>query len=458
MSTTTEAPRIEVEEPLAPPAPTNGHLHPQNGQHHDDEVGDPPEVPRWRLRALFPVAALAAAILAGLFILGWIPRARRVSAIEQESQRLTKLLPKVLVVQPRQSAAITTALLPGDIRALEETMLYPQTTGYVKRWLADIGDEVEEGQLLAEISTPEVDQQLQQAKATLEKLRAGQVQAEADLKLADLSLRRYESLGAKAATQQELDQRRAGEETAKANVESARAAISEGEANVQRISEMQGFAKIVAPFAGTITLRDIDVGKLVTPGTTARPLFRIAKTDPVRVFVNVPQIYSNFVKQGLEGEVIVRELPGRKFVGKVTRTAKALDHETRTLLTELQVANPDHTLLTGSYVQVKMDVARENPPLLIPATALLFNAKGTRVAVVDAQNQVHFKAVEVAGDFGADLGIASGLLLTDAVVTNPGDRLTEGGEVEIEKPKPAAEKAAPEKPAAPTEKSAETKA
>ena len=194
-----------------------------------------------------------------------------------------------------------------------------------------------------------------------------------------------------------------------------------------------------APFPGTITARNVEIGQLLTNGNgVSQSLFHIAETNPVRVFVNVPQIYSPGVKVGLEADLVVREMPGRKFVGKVTRTARAIDPATRTLLTEIQVPNDDHALLTGSYVQVRMNVARDNPPLLIPAAALVFNADGTRVAVLDSSQHVHFQPVEVDGDFGSDVGIASGLKVDDRIVANPGARLSDGIAVQADEPKAAA--------------------
>jgi RND family efflux transporter MFP subunit len=399
-----------------------------------DDVGAPPPVPRPRFLALFGLGITAAAILTGLFLVGWIPLVRRQSVLAAEAETIKTSLPHVQIVHPRRSPAVVTALLPGDVEALEETAVYSRTNGYLKRWLVDIGDEVQSGQLLVEIDTPEIDQELQHAKATLGQLRARLLTAEANARLAHITLDRYEKLlGSKTITGQEFDERQATYATASSTVEAAKADVEAGEASVQRLTETQAFSKIYAPFAGIITTRTTEVGRLVSASNgTSQSLYRLAKTDPVRVFVNVPQIYSHGVNIGLQAELVVREMPGRKFVGKITRTARAIDPVTRTLRTEIQVPNKDHVLLTGSYVQVRLQVTRENPPLLIPASALTFDADGTRVALVDAKHHVHFQHVIVEGDFGSDVGISDGLTPDAFTVINPGQRLIEGGLVEVD--------------------------
>jgi RND family efflux transporter MFP subunit len=407
-----------------------------NAADHDhDDVGSPPPV-RARGWAFFGLLILTVAGMAGLFLLGWIPHARQAAGLLDEAEKISTALPRVEVVHPRQSPAVLTARLPGDVQALEETTVFPRTSGYLKNWLVDIGDEVTAGQLLAEIDIPEVNQELRQARATLGQLRAKLLTARANFQLAETTLHRYETLlSTKAISHQEYDERRATFDTAHSTVEAAKADVAAGEANVQRLIELQSFSKVFAPFAGVITARSIQLGQLLTSGNgTAQSLFRLAKTDPVRVFVNVPQMYSPGVKVGMAAELVVREMPSHKFVGHVTRTAGAIDPTTRTLLTEIQVPNPAHLLLTGSYVQVQMDVARENPPMLVPAGALVINASGTSVAVLDGTRHIHFQPVEVEGDFGADIGISGGLTTAALVVTNPGERLTEGGAVEATLP------------------------
>jgi RND family efflux transporter MFP subunit len=199
------------------------------------------------------------------------------------------------------------------------------------------------------------------------------------------------------------------------------------------MQELQSFSEIRAPFSGTITARNINTGQLVTAGNaTGQSLFHLALTNPVRVYVNVPQIIAPGVTKDLRADILVREIPGRVFEGSVTRTARAIDPLTRTLLTEIHVPNDDHALLTGSYVQVRMEIERQDPPLLIPAVALVFNASGTQVAVVGPDEKIQLRAVTVVGDFGPDIGISTGITIDDQVVSNPGERMSEGLHVEIE--------------------------
>jgi RND family efflux transporter MFP subunit len=415
-----------------------------HGARVNDEIGAPPAAPHPSRFALLLLAGCTLAVLAALFFFGLLPRLHEENVLAENAEQITTALPRVSVGSPKQSAAIVEVQLPGNVEALQETTVYPRTSGYLKNWLVDIGDDVKAGQLLAVIDTPDVDQQLDKAKATLSQLRAQQIRAESDLRLADTTLVRYQSLDRdNAVSKLELDQRRSAAETARSALAAAQANVVGGQADVDRLTTLQDFSRVYAPFAGTITARNIEVGQLLTDGNGAsQSLFHIAKTNPVRVFVNVPQIYSPGVKVGLEAELVVREMPHRKFVGKVTRTARALDPATRTLLTEIEVPNDDRALLTNAYVQVRMRVARDDPPLLIPPAALVYNADGTRVAVLDSSAHVHFQPVEVEGDFGSEVGISSGLTAQDRIVTNPGARLADGEAVQVDAPK-AADKAEP---------------
>ena len=400
--------------------------------HPESEIGSPPPVPRPRILSLLLITILVAAGVVGLFLLGWIPRIRQEKVLAAQSEKVKTALPQVMTAHPRPSPSLSIVQLPGDVQALEETTIYPRTSGYLKKWLVDIGDEVKEGQLLAEIDAPEVDQEFRQAEAALLQLRAKLLTAQTNFKLAQVTLQRYEALPKEAVTKQEIDEFRAKADNAQSSIKVAEADIAAGEANLKRIKELQSFAKITAPFAGTITARNIELGHLVTSGNgTSQSLFQIAKTGIVRVFLNIPQMYSSGIKQGQSAELVVRELPGRKFVGKITRTSRAIDPITRTLRTEIQIPNDDHVLLTGSYVQVRLEVARENAPVLIPASALISNADGTKVAVLSSDNHVHLQTVHVEGDLGSDVGIAHGLTAKDLIVINPGDSLAEGALVTV---------------------------
>lgn len=374
------------------------------------------------------------ASLATLFVSGWMPRHHKTQLLHAESHRVKTTLPTVRVMTPKQSPSIAVAMLPGDVEAMEEITIYPRTTGYIKQWLADIGDEVKSGQLLAEIDTPEVKAQLQQSEGALAESMANLERARATANLALITTTRLRGLAAKnTVSRQELDDSENNLAVAEANVRLAEATIEANKANVQHIQELLTFCEIRSPFSGTVTARNVDKGKLVTAGNGAgQSLFQLARTNPVRVFVNVPQSFAPGVTKDLKAEIFSREIPGRTFHGTVTRTARAIDPLTRTLLTEIQVPNNDHALLTGSYVQVRMEIERQSPPLLIPSSALIFNSGGTQVAVVGSDNKIELRQVQVVGDIGSELGIATGIDRDEKVVINPGDRMSEGLQVEIE--------------------------
>ncbi len=403
---------------------------------HDDPdfVGDPPPTPKLSFFKTTLLLALLASAVGGAFWIGWVPYQTHLEKIHAQTESLRTALPRVQIVKAIQAPPQAITILPGDVQASEETTVYARTTGYLKSWNVDIGDEVAAGQLLAEIDTPEVDQQLRQAQAELGQLQAKLRTAQAAARFAESTFDRYANLiKTQAITPQEYDERLQNRDTTAAAVLAAAADVASGEANVQRLTELQSFSKVYAPFAGTITQRSIQLGQLVTTGTNnAQPLFRIAKTDPVRVFIHVPQMYAPGVEVGLETELIVRERPNEKFIGTITRTSRAIDPATRTLLTEIQVPNPNDRLLTGSYVQVKLAINRQSPPIIVPASALIVNADGTHVATLDEDHIVHLQQVEIEGSIGSDVGLHSGLAPETIVISNPGDRLYEGQKVEIE--------------------------
>jgi RND family efflux transporter MFP subunit len=375
--------------------------------------------------------------LGGLFAIGWMPRSAQQVALAREVERVKTSLPRVRVQLPRESSRTTEVLLPGDLDALQETAIFARTTGYIRELKVDIGQTVKAGDVLTIIDTPEVDAQVEQATATLSESEAALESAVATARLNDSSVARVRTLASrKVSTQQELDDAEQADSVARARVKLAEATIEVNRANLRRVKELQSFSTLKAPFDGTITARSAEVGQLITAGNSdAQQLFRIASINPVRVFVNVPQIYASSVVTGLEAEIVVRENPNRKFVGKVVRTARAIDPRSRTLLTEIHVPNEDHELLTGAYVQVRMTLERNSPPLLVAASSLIFDSKGTRIAVVDAEQRVQMRTVTVDDDYGSSVGISSGLASSDRVVVNPGDRLDEGEIVQVDQPK-----------------------
>ncbi len=364
--------------------------------------------------------ALAAGLLLfiALLALGIVPRVLRRRELLADVGTRADGAPVVSVFEARRAANASQIELPGSVVGLHETQVYARTNGYMKRGLVEIGQRVRKGQLLGELETPEQDQEMSQSRAAL-------AQAEAQLALTRTTLDRWEKLVPQgAATRQELDDKRGAFNVAKANADAV-------QANVHRLEELKRFARVTAPFAGVITARTVDVGALVSSGTTAgsRGLFSLAQIDSVRVFVNVPQTNVASIAPGLPADVAVQELGGVVFHGRVARSANALDPSTRTLLTQVEVANPSLKLLPGMYAQVRFRSTRASPPLLIPANALLIRADGPQVAVVRPDGRVHLQRVELGRDFGNEVEIASGLDDHAMVIVNPSDEVMEGAMV-----------------------------
>jgi len=350
----------------------------------------------------------------------------------------------VEVVKPKTLASDRALELPGTIKPLEETKLYPRTNGYVRRWLVDIGDKVKEGQLLAEIDTPELDAQISQARAQLASAQAAVKQAVANRDYARSSSNRYETLAQQQLiSKSQVEQQQAAAATGDANLTAAQANVTAAEANLRRLTDSKSFASVTAPFAGTITTRTIDRGSLVTDNGTT-PMFTLVATDPIRVFIDVPQNVAPSVTPGTNAVVTVREYGGRQFVGKVTRAAGALDPELHTMQTEVQVPNTDGALLPGMFSTVAITLPVPHKVVEIPATALYSDAQGLRVATVDAQNKVHFLPITIERDTGATLWIATGLTGDERVIKIAVTTLAEGDLVEatVAKAPPAAGSAA----------------
>jgi len=322
------------------------------------------------------------------------------------------------------------------VQPLQETTVYARANGYVRRWQVDIGAPVKKGQVLAELDIPDIDEQLRQAEATANQAHAGIAQSKSQLELARTTNKRYTTLAPSGVvSQQEVEQYQSSFEVQQANVTAAEAAYGSAQANVRRYQDLKSFGTITAPFDGVVTMRAAEVGQLVTSGTgMGQALFKVAEVDIVRVFVNVPQLFAAGIKVGMDAPTQMRETPGRVFVGKVARTANELDLATRTLLTEVDIPNPDRTLVAGMYAQVAFDVKRQDNPIFVPATAVLFDAQGTRAAVV-VDGRVSWRRVEIAGDFGDRLAIATGVAEGELVAVTPNEHLMEGGQVHVEERK-----------------------
>ena len=400
---------------------------------------EPAKLSRGRAVTITVVTLLVAG---AAFLLAFRPRSAARAELEARAQQAGKAAPRLTVVAPKLVSSERAVRIPGSIQPLEEAVIHARANGYVARWLVDLGDKVKADQVLAEIEVPELNQELSQARAALAKAQASKAQAEAQKSLATSVFDRTGKLvSAGVATQQELEQTQAQSAVGDANVNLAQAGIEAERANIRRLSDLQQFSKVTAPFAGTITARSIDRGSLVTAGSTT--LFRLAATETVRVFVQLPQDVATNVVVGGPARVMVREFTGRSFDGTIARTAGALDPVTRTLNTEIRVPNLDGKLLAGMYAEVALSLSAPRQVYEIPATALLNDAQGLRVALVQPNNTLHLQPIGIERDLGATLQVSSGLNGGERLVQIVGAELTEGQRVE-----PVAAKAGPA--AAPT--------
>ena len=394
----------------------------------------PTAAPLGKTRVLALVAVGVTIILAA-FVIGYLPKRKQrqelAAAVATDQQRA----PRVEVVTPKALPGARTLSLPGSIQALEETIIYPRADGYVRRWLVDIGDKVKPGQLLAEIDMPDLDKELSQARAQLAQAKAQVAQGQANRALSQVNLERYQQLGdRKLVAPSDLDQRKAQADADVANVMAAQSNVAAQGANVGRLEQLKAFTRVTAPFGGTITVRSVERGALVNGQS---PLFRLAATDPVRVFVQVPQGLAPSVRAEQPAQVNVREYPTRPFIGTVVRSAGALDPLVRTMTTEVRVPNPSAELFPGMYAQVTLTLPSPFQVYEIPATALYNDARGVRVAVVDASGKIAFRPVTITRDTGATIEIVNGLGGDEQVVKLANSSLVEGAAVAVAEPPPA---------------------
>lgn len=385
----------------------------------------------------------AVVLIVMAFFAGYIPLQKRNALIGSQAQEQEQAVPRVEVIEVGRSSPMSELQLPGNIEAVTEAPILARADGYVKRRMVDIGDRVQAGQPLAEIEAPELDQQLLQAKANLQQTQAAldqaqanEAQGKANLELAKVTASRWASLvAAGVVSKQDNDQYQSQYQAQLAGVQALekaiavqRANIAAAEANVTRLDQMQAYRVVKAPFAGVITLRNVDVGALVNSGSTL--LYRIAQTGTLRTYVNVPQTNASSIHLGQPARLTVTNLPGRTFTGIVARTANSLDPSSRTMLVEVQVPNADGALLPGMYAQVDLSSPRANAPLLIPGDALIVLATGTQVAIVRPDSTVHLQKIQVGRDYGDRLEVLSGLQMGDKIIANPGDSAREGVKVE----------------------------
>jgi RND family efflux transporter MFP subunit len=374
------------------------------------------------LKLLFLAAAVL--VIAGAVVVRGINfRTRAAAVVRQET--LDQAVPSVAVIHPKLGAMKDEVVLPGNIQAFTDSPIYARTSGYLTKWYFDIGARVKSGQLLAEIESPEVDQQLAQARADLGT-------AQANLKLAELTMVRYQNLlKLEAIAKQDVDNAVGAWEADKATVASQMA-------NVKRLEQLVSFEKVFAPFDGVITARNTDIGALVNAGNggAAQELFHLASTDKLRVFVSVPQAYSRSAIPGVTAELTVNEFPGQRFRGKLVRNAESINAATRTLLSEVDLDNPMGRLLPGAFAEVHLKLQAEEPALVLPVTALVFRAEGMQVAVIRPSerggDKVDLVAVTLGRDFGTEIEVTSGITARDSVIVSPPDSLTSGQQVRVE--------------------------
>jgi membrane fusion protein, multidrug efflux system len=356
--------------------------------------------------ALRGAAIVAVVLIVGGIFAGLLPRLKHRNELRAETRELATWT--VSLVSPTPGQAAASSSLPAEVKPLLEAPIYARASGYLKHYLVDIGAHVKEGDLLAEIDTPELDQELAITRAQL-------AQTEAALALAKTTAARWaELLKTASVSEQEAAEKKADLELKLANVQAA-------QANVSRLEELQRFQKVKAPFAGTITARSTDVGQLIT--ASGKELFRLAQTGTLRVFVRVPQTFVTSIAPGQSAELSVQELPGRVFPAKVVRTSGAMSAESRTLLTELEVDNARGEILSGTYAQVRFTDSKPAPTLTLPSNTLLFRGEGLQVGVVDAENKVKLRNITIGRDFGPTVEVVAGLTAADRVIINPPDSL-----------------------------------
>jgi len=393
----------------------------QRSRHQPPTIQRPPELPPASPRKALLIVAI---VLTVLLASGAVTLLNRASH-ERSLAKLTNLetVPTVAIVHPLAEKPDVELELPGSLLAWEESPIYARTNGYLLKWYRDIGSHVKAGELLATIDTPEIDQELNQARASRQQILA-------QLDLAKISAQRWENLRkTDSVSAQEADVQTSGYKQSLANLAAA-------DANVSRLEQLEGFKRVYAPFTGVITQRNVDPGALINAGSTGggsagKELFDIARVDPLRVFTSVPQAYAPYINVGGSATITLQEFPGEKFTAKIARTAKAIDPSTRTLLTEVDVPNKDERLLPGSFGEVHFNVGSNVNKVTVPVNAMLFRSQGAQVAVVGPDDKVQLRAITIGKDYGTSLEILQGVAINDQVIINPPDSLEGGQKVKV---------------------------
>jgi RND family efflux transporter MFP subunit len=354
---------------------------------------------------------------------GEISRVMARNALGKETVR--DALPTVITVTANRSDLGEDLVLPGTVQAIVEAPIYARTNGYLKTWYTDIGSEVKKGQLLAEIDTPEVDQQLTQALADLETARANET-------LSSSTNKRWQGLLATESVSKQDADEKAGDAAAK------KAAVDSAAANVARLRDLESFKRVLAPFGGVVTARNTDIGALINAGqSSGTELFRVADTHKLRIYVQVPEAYAAAAKPGMPAELKFTEQPDKKYTAQTVRTSNALDPALRTLQVELQLDNANHEVFPGAYAEVHFKLAGGGESLRLPANTVVFRAPGLQVATVDGSQHIKLKSIVQGRDFGSTIEVLSGIEASDRVVINPPDSITDGAEVRVAAPPPA---------------------
>ncbi|MGA2374944.1 MAG: efflux RND transporter periplasmic adaptor subunit [Candidatus Sulfotelmatobacter sp.] len=390
----------------------------QHSKHQPPGIQKPPDLPPASPEKALTIVGILLLVLVIAGALTLWEHATHERALAKETERET--VPTVAVVYPQSEKPDEDLILPGSLLAYVEAPIYARTNGYLLRWYKDIGSQVTKGELLAKIDTPEVDQELNQARATRQ-------QTLAQMDIAKITTDRWANLlKTDSVSAQEADQYASGYKQSQANLAAA-------DANVRRLEQLEGFKDVYAPFTGVLTRRNVDPGALINAGsgTAGTELFRMARIDPLRVYTSVPQAYAPFIKVGAKTAVTLQEFPGQKFFGKVVRTAEAIDPATRTLLTEVDVPNKDGRLLPGSFGEVHFSVGSGVNKVTVPVNAMLFRAEGPRLAVVGPDGKVQLRPINIGRDYGTTLEILGGVSPTDQIVINPSDSLEEGQQVVV---------------------------
>ncbi|MFZ0312759.1 MAG: efflux RND transporter periplasmic adaptor subunit [Candidatus Korobacteraceae bacterium] len=417
-----------------PSEPSHAYREPPGGEadsaggHAAAEITPPPKLPPATPRRALLFVAIVVVVLAAAGLAALLMRIHDSHVLADETEQ--DAIPTVAVVHPTAEKPNEDLVLPGSLQAYIESPIYARTNGYLLRWYKDIGSHIKQGELLADIDTPEVDQELMQARAARQQVLAA-------MDLAKINANRYQALRkTDSVSQEEADTQTSGYQQAVANLAAA-------DANVRRLEELEGFKHVYAPFDGVLTRRTVDPGALINSGNAGaagKELFDVARTDPLRVYVAVPQAYAPAIKVGMNSVVTLQEFPGQKFTGTVVRTADAIDTTTRTLLTEVDVPNKDGKLLPGSFGEVHFKPNIDVNKVTVPVNAMLFRQDGPQVAVVGSDGKVQLRRISIGRDYGTTLEVVGGVDVNDSVVVNPSDSIEDGEQVNVAPPSQGGQK------------------